>query len=73
MYGSFDFPNARELDARTTDGIDVRLLWQELTNRICVHVRDARSGDEFVVAVDGSDALDAFNHPFAYAGATFAR
>jgi hypothetical protein len=70
---TIDLSNARELDARTADGIDVRLLWQKLTNRVCVHVCDARNGDEFVVTVDGTAALDAFNHPFAYAGSALDR
>jgi hypothetical protein len=69
MQKTFDLSSARELDGRTADGIDVRLLWHEPSNQVCVHVVDARTAEEFVVAVDGADALGAFHHPFAYASA----
>jgi hypothetical protein len=32
-----------------------------------VSVHDQRSGEIFVLEVPGADALDAFNHPYAYA------
>ncbi len=57
----------RELDHRNTDGIDVSLLWNALTDRVSVSVHDHRSGEIFVVEVPGADALEAFNHPYAYA------
>jgi hypothetical protein len=69
MQKTFDLSSARELDGRSADGIDVRLLWHEPGDRVCVHVVDARTCEEFVVAVDRADALDAFQHPFAYASA----
>jgi len=58
----------RELDRRTNDGFDVRLLWDPHTNRVFVTVADERQGDSFAVMVDGADALEAFQHPFAYTG-----
>jgi hypothetical protein len=57
----------RELDRRTGDGIDVRLLWNSVTDRVLVAVADERSGDSFELRVTGADALDAFHHPYAYA------
>ncbi|HWC85129.1 MAG TPA: hypothetical protein VG388_01230 [Solirubrobacteraceae bacterium] len=57
----------RELDRRRNDGIDVRLLWDSRTDTIIVAVEDERTDDSFEVAVDASDALDAFRHPYAYA------
>jgi hypothetical protein len=69
MQRDLDLLDARELDARTGDGIDVRLLWHEPSDCVCLHVVDARTGEEFLVAVDRADALDAFQHPFAYASA----
>jgi hypothetical protein len=57
-----------ELDTRTTDGIEVRLLWHPADDRVTVIARDARSGEILEVAVrDGERALDVFHHPYAYA------
>jgi hypothetical protein len=59
----------RELDRRTSDGIDVRLLWNSHTNR-SVAVKDERFGESFEFEVDSADALAAFHHPFAHAQAS---
>jgi hypothetical protein len=57
-----------ELDSRTTDGIDVRLLWNATTNRVTVTAHDVRSGEALEVEVrDHERALDVFHHPYAYA------
>jgi hypothetical protein len=61
----------RELDHRTSDGIDVRLLWRERDDRVLVAVSDAKTGEEFTVEVrDGQRPLEVFRHPFAYAAAS---
>jgi hypothetical protein len=57
----------RELDRRTNDGIDVRLLWSPQTNRVSVAVEDGRAGEYFELEVDAADALAAFRHSYAYA------
>lgn len=57
----------RELDHRTSDGIDVRLLWNSRTDRVSVAVKDERSGACLGFEVDPADALTAFRHPYAYA------
>ena len=58
----------RELDSRTADGIDVRLLWNEGDDHVMVTVADARSGSGFSIEVrDGDNALDVVHHPYAYA------
>jgi hypothetical protein len=57
----------RELAHRTTNGIDVTLLWAESTNTVTIAVVDTHSGEELEFDVDRSRALDAFNHPYAYA------
>jgi hypothetical protein len=59
----------RELDRRTSDGIDVRLLWNSHTNRVSVAVKDERAGESFEFEIDSADALAAFHHPFAHAQA----
>ncbi len=56
----------RELDHRLTDGIDVRLLWNPRTDRVLVAVEDQRTGEYFELGVPGTDALEAFHHPYAY-------
>jgi hypothetical protein len=58
----------RELDSRTSDGIEVRLLWSEHDGRVLVAVNDSKTGDAFSVEVrEGERALDVFHHPYAYA------
>jgi hypothetical protein len=58
----------QELDQRTNDGIDVRLLWDRADGRVVVSVADSKRGDAFIVEVGPSDnALDVFHHPYAYA------
>ena len=57
----------RELAARESDGINVRLLWHPVDNALTVSVEDARVGHRFRLAVAPERALDVFYHPFAYA------
>jgi hypothetical protein len=58
----------RELDHRTSDRIDVWLLWRETDNQVLVSVADEKTGDQFTIEVrDGERPLDVFNHPYAYA------
>ena len=56
-----------ELAHRTTDGLDVSLLWSRCTGRLVVEVADSRSGESFTVEAPRDRALDVYNHPFAYA------
>ena len=56
-----------ELAHRSSDGIDVALLWSPTTNRLLVAVADESTGDHFTVDAPREKALDVFNHPFAYA------
>ena len=56
-----------ELDYRATDGVEVSLLWHKPTNRLFVSVHDTRSGELFELDVAHDHALDAFEHPYAYA------
>jgi hypothetical protein len=58
----------RELDHRSHDRIDVRLLWRARDDRVIVAVSDEKTGERFSVEVrDDERALDVFQHPFAYA------
>jgi hypothetical protein len=56
----------RELDRRTSDGIDVRLLWNSVTDQVVVAVHDARTAQSFELPVPAGDALFAFHHPYGY-------
>lgn len=61
------FTERRELAHRTSDGIDVTLFWTKPSDRVTISVVDTRSGEILEFDVAGSAALDAFNHPYAYA------
>jgi hypothetical protein len=63
----------RELARRTSDGIEVTLFWSKPSNQVTIAVLDTHSDEAFEFAVDGSAALDAFNHPYAYAATRQAR
>ncbi len=67
------FTERRELAHRTSDGIEVSLFWTKPSNRITVAVLDSHSDEALEFEVDGSAALDAFNHPYAYAATRYVR
>lgn len=67
MTGATDITQAKQLDARSGDGIDVQLLWYPRTDTVTVCVDDASRDQFFEFAVDPARALDAFHHPFAFA------
>jgi hypothetical protein len=61
-------PARVELAKRENAGIQVTLLWAEDTNAVAVLVRDDSTDDQFELSVEhGVNALDAFEHPYAYA------
>ena len=56
------------LAKRKRAGIHVTLLWAEDTNSVAVLVHDDSTDDQFELSVDpGANALDTFEHPYAYA------
>jgi hypothetical protein len=57
----------RELDHRSSDGIEVTLLWSARTNRVFVSVLERRTEALFRFEVAPEKALEAFHHPYAYA------
>jgi hypothetical protein len=59
-----------ELAHRVSNGIDIYLFWNEPTSRVTVGVIDVRTDNSFEFDIDGRYALDAFNHPYAYAART---
>jgi hypothetical protein len=56
-----------EIAHRTSAGVDVYLFWNRPGNHVTISVLDTRNDDRFELEVDGRHALDAFNHPYAYA------
>ena len=58
----------RVLAERKNAGLQVTLLWAEDTNAVSVLVREDGTNAQFEVSVEsGADALDTFEHPYAYA------
>jgi hypothetical protein len=45
-----------------------RLLWRQTTSHPWVEVRDADSDRAAAIPVQSEQALDAFHHPYVYAG-----
>jgi hypothetical protein len=56
-----------ELASRTSNGLEVTLLWQRDRKDVNVRVIDAWTEDAFELTVAGESALDAFYHPYGYA------
>ena len=57
----------RELAHRSNDGIEVTLFWSKASNKVTIAVVDSHSDEALEFEVGASAALDAFNHPYAYA------
>jgi hypothetical protein len=57
----------KELAHRRQDGLEVTLLWDEGSNEVSIELVDERSETARAFVVPSGAALDAFNHPFAYA------
>ncbi len=56
----------RELAHRVTSCVEVTLLWRRLDNVLTLRLVEVGTGIEFEFGVQPEDALDAFNHPYAY-------
>jgi hypothetical protein len=56
-----------ELDTRHNDGYTVSLEWNRDTGSTRIVVADSRDESLLVFCDPGSDARDAFRHPFRYA------
>ncbi|HEX3331893.1 MAG TPA: hypothetical protein VHS27_18360 [Gaiellales bacterium] len=57
----------RELCSRSSNGIEVALLWTPDTEQLRVAVIDLRSNQSFDLPVDSSRAMQVFHHPYPYA------
>ena len=56
----------RELAHRVTSCVEVTLLWRKLDNVLTLRLVEVGTGIEFEFGVRPEEALDAFNHPYAY-------
>jgi len=59
---------ARELAQRLSGADEVLLLWYPEGDQVELAVRDVATGTGCQIEVAPADAIDAFYHPFAYAG-----
>lgn len=57
----------RELAYRNQNGLEVTLLWDSRSNEVSVEVIDHLDDSGFRLPIAAHQALDAFNHPYAYA------
>ena len=57
----------RELAQRLTGRVEVLLLWHPDIDSVELSLEDRATGMGFQVEVAPENALDAFNHPYAYA------
>jgi hypothetical protein len=58
----------RVLAERKNAGIQVTLVWAKDTNAVSVLVREDGTNAQFELSVEpGANALDTFEHPYAYA------
>jgi hypothetical protein len=64
-----EYVGLRELAHREHDGLEITLVWDSETNEVAVEVLDLREERCFTLPVPAELALDAFNHPYAYAAA----
>jgi len=57
-----------ELAQRTSDGLEVTLVWVHggADDRVVVSVSDIRDGSSFEIPAEPHLALDVYYHPFAY-------
>jgi hypothetical protein len=56
-----------ELAYRKSGGVEVGLFWAADEDKLLIAVRDEQTGAGFEFEIDGPHALDAFEHPYAYA------
>jgi hypothetical protein len=57
---------SRELAHRLTSSVEVTLLSRQVDNMLTLRLVEVGNGIEFEFGIRPQDALDAFNHPYAY-------
>jgi hypothetical protein len=62
-----------DLATRQAGSIAVSLVWDRDAETLRVIAYDGLTDEEIVVPVDGAEASEVYQHPFAYAGRAVAR
>lgn len=60
-------PSYTELDSRRNDGHTVQLLWDPESNETSIRIEEHNPHRIIQFQVLGEKALQAFNHPYAFA------
>jgi hypothetical protein len=71
VENSSDF--GEELDQRVSAGFEISLLWLRRDNNLMVSIEDRKTGESVELPVSSEEALEVFNHPFAYVAARGSR
>jgi hypothetical protein len=61
-------PTRRELANRSANGLDVTLTWDSAADSVTIEVFDHSRGRARAFAVRPDQAMNAFRHPYVYAG-----
>jgi hypothetical protein len=61
-------PTRRELANRSANGIEVTLIWDSAAGSVAVEVFDNSNSKAKTFAVRPDQAMNAFRHPYVYAG-----
>lgn len=56
-----------DLMSRRTHGIEIFLMWCRETNLVSIVINDLKSEQSQAFPVPNDKAMEAFNHPFAFA------
>jgi hypothetical protein len=56
----------REIAHRTNTFLEVFLLWRQADGSVLLRLIEVANRVEFELVIPPEDALDAFNHPYAY-------
>lgn len=63
---AIDRAKSQELAHRVTSTLEVTLLWRQVDNMVTLRLVELGTDIEFEFGIRPEDALDAFNHPYAY-------
>jgi hypothetical protein len=66
LFESDIFTPLRELCHRSSNGVDVTLLWDPELDTAIVVVVDHQAGDAFEVEVGDANPMHVFHHPYVY-------
>ena len=62
-------PHIRELAHRRSANLEVTLLWNRRSHRVWISIYNVANDEQAAAPVPHEQALDAFEHPYAYVAA----